>query len=54
MDLKEWEKRNEDYVAEIAGDDDLSDRGYIEVLSDLVERAESAISAKLEETATDE
>jgi hypothetical protein len=49
MSSKEWEKRNQEHIAEIAGDDSLGDADYIEVLEDLVDLAESAINAKREE-----
>jgi len=45
----DWIKRNEAYVAEIAGDDSLSDDAYVEVLEDLVDRAQTMIDAKKEE-----
>jgi len=46
MTVKDWEKKVEDFVGEIAGDDSLSDREYLEVLEELTWRAESAIDAK--------
>ena len=54
MQPSEWEKRNEDYCNEIAGDDDLEDEEYCEVLEDLIDRAESALTAKREEMGDDD
>lgn len=54
MKLTEWERRNEDYVAEIAADDNLTDSEYVEVLEDLIERAQSARDAKTEELSGDD
>jgi hypothetical protein len=49
-----WLKRNEDYLGELAGDEDVSDAEYVEILEDLVDRAESALDAKRQEMDADE
>lgn len=46
MDIKEWEKRNEDHVSDIARDADLSDEAFVDVLEDLNDRAQSSVDAK--------
>ena len=49
MASAEWEKKNEEYLGEIAADEGLGDLEYIDVLEDLISRAESARDAKQEE-----
>jgi hypothetical protein len=47
-EMTEWEKRNEEYIAELDGSE-LSEGDYLEALSDLIDRAQSALNAKREE-----
>jgi hypothetical protein len=44
--VTDWIRRNEAYVGEIGGDDQLTDTAYVEVLEDLIDRAQSAVDAK--------
>jgi hypothetical protein len=50
----DWIKRNEAYLGDIARDEYLSDAAYVDVLEDLVDRAESAIDAKKSEMSDDD
>ena len=52
--VKQWEKKINEYVAEIAKDEDLGDEEFIEVLEHLGERAEELVVAKREEMAENE
>lgn len=50
----DWERRNEAYLAEIASADDLDDHAYLDVLDDLISRAEGMAEAKREEIRKEE
>lgn len=52
--MTDWIRRNETYLGEIARAAELSDTAYLEVLEDLVDRAESAIDAKKMELDADD
>ena len=45
----DWEKRINDFLGEIAGDDCLNDRQYLDVLEELKEQTSAMIVAKREE-----
>ena len=53
MNIEEWVKKVNEFVAEIANDSDLSDSEYIEVLEEIESLAQSNISAKQEEMGDD-
>ena len=49
MNGKQWEKQNEEHLAAIAGDDELGNDEYVDVLEDLIDRARTMVEAKREE-----